>query len=234
LTDYQAKAYSALLSPKIATAEEVSRLSGVPRSKVYEVLMELQKQGWIKVEKGRPLRYRPKDPRGVIGEKMSALERNVDRLRTELADVFDEGPPGERKGVEIVSGMSAVLEQELELISSAEHIIVFTGSLYFPEELEAVVPLLYRATQKDVTMVVVSRAMVTVDGRTLDIKEALSDIPGRKRFEEADPGIKKMLVDGKRGMVTYAAVDDERGIDVGSIEGLVTGNRVFLEGFNPR
>jgi len=233
LTEYQAKAYVALLLPGDSTAEEVATLSGVPRSKVYQVLDGLKEQGWVKVRKGRPLRFIPQDPRGVLDEKMSVLQGNVDKLRSELSARFDEESGGERLEVEVVSGRDAALEKELQLLTSAEHIIVMTGSLYYPEELEAIVPILHRATEKGVTVVVVSRARVTVRGDTLDIKEALTDIPGKKRFEEADPGIKKILVDGKKGMVSYAVVD-ENGIDINSLDALITRNRVFLEGFDPR
>lgn len=135
--------------------------------------------------------------------------------------------------MDIVSGKPDILEKELELLNSAEHIIVMTGSLYLPEELEAVVPLLYRLTENGVTLVIISRARVTVEGKTLDIKDALSEVPGKKKFEEADPGIKKILVDGKSGMVAYAGTD-ENGIIPGALEALFTSNRVFLEGFNPR
>ena len=132
-----------------------------------------------------------------------------------------------------VQGKEKVLEKELDLLAGAEHIIVMTGALYLPSELEAIVPLLYRSVERGVTLVVVSRARVVVAGRTLDIKEALLEIPGKKRFEEAEPGIKKILVDGKSGMVAYADKDDS-GILPGSVEAVFTTNRVFLEGFNPR
>ena len=234
LTEYQAKAYLALLLPGTATAEEVSRASGVPRSKVYLVLDELKKKRWVEVERGRPLRFTANDPRRVIDEKMEILSEETAELKSELGSRYESparaaaGPGGE-----FISTQQDIIRQELELISGAQHIIVLTGALYFPEELEAVVPCLFRAAERGVTVLVVSRARVTVGGKTLDIKDALSDVPGKKKFEETSAGIKKILVDGKRGMVMYADVEKD-GIVTNTLEAVVTGNRPFLESFNPR
>jgi sugar-specific transcriptional regulator TrmB len=233
LTNYQAKAYLALLAPGEAIAEEVSELSGVPRSKVYLVLEELRKKEWIEVEQGRPLRFRPKDPRGVIDNRVDALGRDAGELKTELGAIFDSSAARAEPGVEFFSGGASILERELDLITSAQHIIVMTGGLYFPGELEAVVPTLHRMVERGVTLVVVSRALVTVDGKSLDIKEALTYVNAKKRFEETSVVIKKILVDGARGMVLYAEEGDN-GVIPATLEAVATRSRAFLENFNPR
>jgi len=45
LTEYEAKAYSALLNTHLSTATQVSEKSGVPRTKIYTVLKALKNKG---------------------------------------------------------------------------------------------------------------------------------------------------------------------------------------------
>lgn len=44
LTEYEAKAYLALLNAHLSTATQISEKSGVPRTKIYAVLESLEKQ----------------------------------------------------------------------------------------------------------------------------------------------------------------------------------------------
>ena len=46
LTDYESRTYLALTSIISGTATEVSRVSEVPRSKIYQVLKSLEKKGF--------------------------------------------------------------------------------------------------------------------------------------------------------------------------------------------
>ncbi|NLU05024.1 MAG: TrmB family transcriptional regulator, partial [Methanothermobacter sp.] len=57
LTDYQASAYTAMVSLVSARAVEVAEVSGIPRSRVYEVLRQLSDRGFVEVERGKPMRY---------------------------------------------------------------------------------------------------------------------------------------------------------------------------------
>jgi Mn-dependent DtxR family transcriptional regulator len=60
LTDYETRAYLALLEKGVLTASQISEEANVPYSKVYETLTSLERKGWIEMERGRPGRYYPK------------------------------------------------------------------------------------------------------------------------------------------------------------------------------
>lgn len=57
LTDYQASAYTAMVSLVSAGASDAAEASGIPRSRIYEVLRQLSDRGFVEVERGKPLRY---------------------------------------------------------------------------------------------------------------------------------------------------------------------------------
>jgi len=66
LTEYEARAYLALLNAHLNTATKISEKSGVPRTKIYSVLESLGHKGWIRIYSGVPLLFKAVDPREVF------------------------------------------------------------------------------------------------------------------------------------------------------------------------
>ena len=62
LTEYEAKAYVALLTVHLSTALTVSKKAGVPRTRIYAVLESLQTKGWIKIYSGVLLLFKAEEP----------------------------------------------------------------------------------------------------------------------------------------------------------------------------
>jgi sugar-specific transcriptional regulator TrmB len=226
LTEYQARAYTALLTPKVATAEEVSRLSGVPRSKVYQVLMDLQKQGWVKVEKGRPLKFRPKDPRNILATKMDRFAEDLDVTKGELLDLFEKEGAEAEVPARVLQGKRIVLEKEIDIIQGAQSMIELRGALYFPEELEAIIPLLFRLHEKGIKVQVTARARVTVDGKSVDVKEAFETIDCEKEFRETKL-LKKLLVDERECLMVFGDLKKDD-VDSSTIAGILTGKKEII------
>jgi len=71
LTEYEAKAYLALLNTHLSTATQASEKSGVPRTKIYFVLEALRNKGWVHVYSGVPLLFKAIQPLRVF-EKAKA------------------------------------------------------------------------------------------------------------------------------------------------------------------
>lgn len=73
LNVYETKVWLALLTKGIASAGEVAEISGVPRSRTYDVLEGLEKRGFAITKLGKPVKYIGIKPRAII-EK---LKNNV-------------------------------------------------------------------------------------------------------------------------------------------------------------
>jgi len=73
LNSYESKLWISLLSKGMATASELSELSNVPRSRVYDVLEILEKKGFVMVKLGKPTKYLPVQPDNVIEQ----VKRNI-------------------------------------------------------------------------------------------------------------------------------------------------------------
>jgi sugar-specific transcriptional regulator TrmB len=87
-SEYEAKIYLALLRENPATAYEVGRSSGVPTSKVYEVLKRLVEKGiLLVVDEGKTKQYVPIEPDEFLDEYKSRTEKVIGKLRNTLAVV---------------------------------------------------------------------------------------------------------------------------------------------------
>jgi sugar-specific transcriptional regulator TrmB len=80
LSEYEARAYRALLSASPSTAKDLSRASDVPMGRVYDVLNNLEQRGLARSQAAsRPKKY-------VAVEPEAALDRLLEAKRTELQE----------------------------------------------------------------------------------------------------------------------------------------------------
>jgi sugar-specific transcriptional regulator TrmB len=69
LNIYETKVWIALISKGIASAGEIAEMSGVPRSRTYDVLESLEKRGFAIAKIGKPVKYLAVKPT-IIVEKL--------------------------------------------------------------------------------------------------------------------------------------------------------------------
>ncbi len=77
LNIYEAKIWAALLSKGVATAGELSEISGVPRSRAYDVLESLEKSGFIIMKIGKPIKYLAVKPEDVFKRVKKQLQEKA-------------------------------------------------------------------------------------------------------------------------------------------------------------
>ncbi len=79
LNIYEVKVWLALLGKGVASAGEIAHLSGVPRSRTYDVLESLEKRGFAIVKLGKPVKYLGVKPHMI-------LEKMKNNARTEVEE----------------------------------------------------------------------------------------------------------------------------------------------------
>lgn len=93
LTQYEAKAYLALVSRDRYTAAELARESGIPRQRVYDVLGSLAERGLVQVRPGQVVRYSAVEPQAAIGRLMAAHRVSFERLEQTTGRLLDTLTP---------------------------------------------------------------------------------------------------------------------------------------------
>lgn len=139
LNIYETKVWLALLSKGIASAGEIADMSGVPRSRTYDVLESLEKKGFALVKLGKPVKYLGVKPR-VILEKLknnvrSHAEEKLQSLIniketnefTQLEELYNVGiNPVRREDLSAsIKGRNTISNHLSEIIESAKSEVIF-------------------------------------------------------------------------------------------------------------
>lgn len=89
LTDYETRAFVALITNGISSAKELSDRTNIPYSRIYDVLVNLETQQWVKVISGRPMKYKAERPASVAKLAKKQLEDKYQRIETALLEKLE-------------------------------------------------------------------------------------------------------------------------------------------------
>lgn len=77
-SEYEARAYQALLQHHPMNGYELAKVSGIPRANIYLVLQKLEERGAVvRVEDGDSTRYQPVEPSELLGAMSHRFTRTV-------------------------------------------------------------------------------------------------------------------------------------------------------------
>lgn len=130
-SEYEAKSYLALVQKNPSTAYEIGKESGVPSSKIYEVLNKLKEKGMIlslDEEDGKPKRYIPQHPGEFLEQYQRGIQKTVQSLRGTLT-----GLNGKKEVSYIwnILDHDHLLEKGRRMIDSSQKVILL--SLWYEE-----------------------------------------------------------------------------------------------------
>jgi sugar-specific transcriptional regulator TrmB len=113
-SDYEARAYVALLQRSPLNGYELAKASGLPRANVYSVLQKLEERGAV-VRHDSPsgVRYAPVPPAALTGRLGNRYQSILDAAQRSLDELSS---PAEHEYVWNARGYSVLLEQARELV----------------------------------------------------------------------------------------------------------------------
>jgi sugar-specific transcriptional regulator TrmB len=127
LKEYEARCFTALTQLSDATAKEVSEISEVPRTRVYDAIRVLESQGLVAVQHSSPQRFRAV----AVGEATETLRQKknsqIQTLETQLQDI---DPPEEGSKVDAqpevwsLTSTTAIDSRTIDLVDDAESELV--------------------------------------------------------------------------------------------------------------
>lgn len=144
LNIYETKVWLALLSRGICSAGEIAEISNVPRSRTYDVLESLEKQGFVIQKIGKPVKYIAVKPDVVIEklknntmvsaeEKLSTLSKLKDSEEyKELVTLHNSGiePIKNNNMSTSIRGRNNLYSQMRDLMENAEKSVYIASSTY--------------------------------------------------------------------------------------------------------
>lgn len=129
LSTYAAQTFVALVSLGEGTAKDVSSVSGVPRTRVYDAVDELQNRGLVNVQHAKPKRFTPISAETTSRQFKQIWAQRVDTLTEALDNLESVSRPYEQRGVWTVSGRETITERIVSFIESAsEEVVMMTAA----------------------------------------------------------------------------------------------------------
>ena len=125
LSTYAARTFVALLSLGFGTARGVSRVSEVPRTRVYGAVDELRDRGLVDVRESSPKQFYAVSPETATRTFEREYQHRRATLRSALAELEPTERRAEQRGVWTVDGRAAVTERVLEFFGDADEEIVY-------------------------------------------------------------------------------------------------------------
>jgi hypothetical protein len=124
LSAYEAKAYVALLTESPLTGYKLSKVSGVPRSRIYETIEKLTAKGLVLSQEGDTTLLIPVRLESFLEKKEKESRQNIDFLKEVLPQLKK---PVETQGIWTISGRDRIFETVNHLISEANSHIYLVG-----------------------------------------------------------------------------------------------------------
>ncbi|MCQ5375675.1 MAG: hypothetical protein NO474_03655 [Methanomassiliicoccales archaeon] len=116
LSDYESKAYIALVAQGHGTAEEVARIGGIPRTSSYKTLESLRSKGFIRMNESRPALFYPVSPAELKKTITEAIGKAFDILENLHGVLSEKGMP---QLVYTIMGKDKILAKIGEMLDGA-------------------------------------------------------------------------------------------------------------------
>jgi HTH-type transcriptional regulator, sugar sensing transcriptional regulator len=161
-TEYEAKAYLSLLEESPLTGYAVAKNSGVPRSKIYEVLDSLAIRGDILVSPGNTPQYSPFPAKELIKNRRREAEENFELAEKSLAEF--ERSANDRENIWNITGSNEILHKVKDCILFAKKRILLE---VWKEEFEELESELRQAANRGVNVTIIAYGEIASDFATV-------------------------------------------------------------------
>ncbi len=144
LNIYETKVWLALLGKGVASAGEIAEISEVPRSRTYDVLESLEKQGFAIMKLGKPVKYIAVKPNIILEKlKTNTIKNANEKINTlsklketkeysELEELYKNGiQPVKQEDISgAIKGKSTIYNHIKEVLENAEKEVVICTSAH--------------------------------------------------------------------------------------------------------
>jgi sugar-specific transcriptional regulator TrmB len=228
LTEYEVKAYIALVESSPMPASQLSSTAAIPYSKIYEILGNLERKGWVESEQGRPSKYFPKPPSAALE---SSRLRTENTLKSSQTDAMSELQPlYERKGVQerpdiwIVRGQNNILDRIKETLGRTRRELLVAMPIVPESVISIAAPLLSLMNSRGIKVSVMVPEMTD--------KVAIKKLKGLAEVRVRGQMFGGGMISDSNEIIILLGEEPEKGLTLAissAHEGLVKFGKIYFE-----
>ena len=167
LTSYETKVYLSLLETGSMTASNISKKSGVPYSKIYEVINSLEDKGWLESNSSRPQKFFPKSPLTALEAMRMRIENDIrdneNLIVGELMPIYQKSGVREKPEIWVVRGIYNIAAKVSEIIQTCQHELLIALPQVAENIAKPVQPMLRMLHERGVRITVLASEETTTD-----------------------------------------------------------------------
>ena len=160
LTSYEIKSFVALVKAGENTASDLSKQSGVPYSKIYEVLSSLEEKGWIGSDESRPTKYFSKSPNSALQTTKQKADENFAKnekiILNDLNPIYKKSGTAERPDIWVLTGTMNIATRILEMIDTCREEVLIAIPKAGEELIKQALPKLRQLHDKGVKITILT------------------------------------------------------------------------------
>ena len=150
-TQYESRAYLSLLQQGNISGYELAKNSGIPASKIYQVLNKLMEKEVIIALDSEPVKYTPLPPNEVLSRLKGDYLNTVNNLDSKLDEIYTKQHLSNNY-IWNISGRETILRRVCEFIGEAKKQIYLS---VWDEEVEEIKSALKEADAKNIKVSIV-------------------------------------------------------------------------------
>lgn len=201
-SQYEARAYCALLQKSPANGHEVAKTAGIPTSKIYETLERLLQKGAVLVQRSEPTLWAPVPHRELVAALRKETESTFAAVEQGLAQL---GSEQDSRLTWSLSGRGHAVESMRSAIDRARQRLA--AAIPAPELTELVAPL-RAAAERGVTL-----DLVVSPGAAVDLPAGVNVRVSRHHEAPADGARLAVVVgDGEETVLADLGQDRPQGM----------------------
>ncbi len=124
LSNYEARAYIALVAHGYGDADTIAETSGIPRTSSYKVLDSLCEKGFAMSTSGRPRIFKPEEPKKLKERIIPPITDTFDKLEKLSEIMRDKGEP---QLVYTITGKSRVISKIGEMLDKSTRSVIIAS-----------------------------------------------------------------------------------------------------------
>lgn len=211
-SEYEARAYRALVELGNANAREISGKSGVPQGKIYQVLHRLADRGVVQIQEGTPVYFYADDPVGAVLTLKNKMNAGIDNLVTDFMNVRPEET--EMAPFLVIRSNWGIINRLKSLIRNAEcQIVIFAIK---PDLLTEVYQDLRRA-ERNVDLRVYVDDASRFEHAKIEIREVKNQI--ERFFSDFNDCESHVFRDRRKFAELFIVVDRHKGLVIDTMAG---------------
>jgi len=228
LTEYEVKAYIALVEAGPMPASQLSTIATIPYSKIYEILGNLERKGWVESEQGRPSKYFPKPPSAALESSRVRMENTLRESQTdalsELQPRYESKGVQERPDIWIVRGQNNILDRIKETLGRTRRELLVAMPIVPESVISAAAPLLSLMTAHGIK--------VSVMVPEITDKNAIRKLKGMAEVRVREQMFGGGMISDSKEIILLLGEEPEKGLTLAissDHEGLVKFGKIYFE-----